>query len=55
MARETKIGIALMALLLGVFGFVAYKKWDGLKSAVASRTGATESAKPAPERFRNTA
>lgn len=46
MARETKIGIALMALLLGVFGFVAYKKWDGLKSAVASKGDATGEAQP---------
>jgi len=44
MARETKIGIALMALLLGVFGFVAYKKWDGLKSVAASKSDPTEAA-----------
>lgn len=34
MARETKFGVALMVLLLGVFAAVAYKKWDGLKSVV---------------------
>ncbi|QDT64991.1 LysM peptidoglycan-binding domain-containing protein [Calycomorphotria hydatis] len=28
MATETKIGLALMVLLVGVFGFVFYKKWD---------------------------
>lgn len=38
MARETKIGVALMVLLLGVFGGVAYKKWDALKSAVAAKS-----------------
>lgn len=38
MARETKIGVALMVLLLGVFGAVAYKKWDALKAAVAAKS-----------------
>lgn len=42
MARETKIGVALMVLLLGVFGGVAYKKWDTLKSAIAAKSGKTD-------------
>jgi nucleoid-associated protein YgaU len=52
MARETKIGVALMVLLLGVFGAVAYKKWDALKSAVVAKTDKDESKpeeKPVPK------
>lgn len=46
MARETKIGVALMALLIGVFGFVVYKKWDSLKPATIAAAG-SEKAAPA--------
>ncbi|MGC1275957.1 MAG: LysM peptidoglycan-binding domain-containing protein [Planctomycetaceae bacterium] len=37
MARETKIGIALMVLLVGVFGAMVYKKWNSRRpTAVAA-------------------
>ena len=43
MARETKIGIALMVLLVGVFGFMVYRKWNGrAPAAVAAAATSTE-------------
>ncbi|QDT38025.1 LysM peptidoglycan-binding domain-containing protein [Stratiformator vulcanicus] len=36
MATETKIGLGLMILLVGVFGFVVYKKWDDRQQELAA-------------------
>ncbi|MBA3312349.1 MAG: LysM peptidoglycan-binding domain-containing protein [Planctomycetota bacterium] len=45
MARETRIGIALMVLLVGVFGFMVYKKWNGRQPTAVA---AAAEANPAP-------
>lgn len=49
MARETRIGIALMVLLVGVFGAIVYKKWNGrqptalIAASEGSHAGTSES------------
>jgi len=57
MARETKLGIALMVLLVGVFGFMVYKKWNSRQPTAlaaagevsAPEEGADDKSAPAPE------
>ncbi len=46
MARETKLGIALMVLLVGVFGVMVYKKWN---SRVPTALAAAEEVNSAPD------
>jgi nucleoid-associated protein YgaU len=43
MARETKIGVALMVLLVGVFGFMVYKKWNSQQPAAIASAAETDS------------
>ena len=44
MANETKVGVAVFALLVGVFGFVLYRKYDDRLSALAALHGPADGA-----------
>jgi LysM repeat protein len=51
MARETKLGMVLMVLLVGVFGFMVYKKWNSRQptAMVAAAEAAPESGQEAEQ------
>lgn len=49
MARETKIGIALMILLVGVFGAMVYKKWNSRKPTAVAAAAVAPAASDADE------
>ncbi|MEM9703226.1 MAG: hypothetical protein AAF907_12355, partial [Planctomycetota bacterium] len=42
MANETKVGLAVFAALVGVFGFVLYRKYDDRLTALAALHGAAD-------------
>ena len=48
MTRETKIGIALMVLLIGVFGAMVYKKWNGRQPAAVANAAVADATEAGP-------